>query len=145
MSGVCCGLSAIAQVLADTAICIISGTIRNVTVRNVSWFHEGPVSLEGFSENNKIENVIFENCMVENQPLAEVMQRILEIGPFVEGVKIINKEAFLAPVHASELNLVLGQDISIGYESHNEKEVRLFFTESFTLQIHDPATLIMIE
>ena len=60
-------------------------------------------------------------------------------------VKIINKEAFLVPADASELNLVLGQDISIGYESHNEKEVRLFFTESFTLQIHDPATIIMIE
>ncbi len=55
------------------------------------------------------------------------------------------QEAFLAPVHASDLNLVLGQDISIGYESHNEKEVRLFFTESFTLQVHDPATLVMIE
>ena len=55
------------------------------------------------------------------------------------------REAFLAPADASELNLVLGQDISIGYESHNDKEVRLFFTESFTLQIHDPATIIMIE
>lgn len=55
------------------------------------------------------------------------------------------REAFLVPADASELNLVLGQDISIGYESHNDKEVRLFFTESFTLQIHDPATLIMIE
>ncbi len=73
----------------------LPGTIRNVTVRNVSWFHEGPVSLEGFSENNKIENVIFENCMVENQPLAEVLQRILEIGPFVEGVKIINNETVI--------------------------------------------------
>ncbi len=31
------------------------------------------------------------------------------------------------------------------YESHNEKEVHLFLIESFTLQIHDPATLIMIE
>ena len=55
------------------------------------------------------------------------------------------REAFLVPADASELNLVLGQDISIGYESHNDKEVRLFFTESFTLQIHDQATIIMIE
>ena len=54
-------------------------------------------------------------------------------------------EAFLVPANASELNLILGQDISIGYESHNDKEVRLFFTESFTLQIHDPATIIMID
>jgi uncharacterized linocin/CFP29 family protein len=55
------------------------------------------------------------------------------------------KESFLVPAKAPELNLILGQDISIGYESHSEREVHLFFTESFTLQIHDPATLIMIE
>jgi len=41
-------------------------------------------------------------------------------------------------------NLARGA-IDIGYESHNDKEVRLFFTESFTLQIHDPATVIMFE
>ena len=73
----------------------LPGHIRNVTVRNVSWFHEGPISLEGFSEDNKIENVIFENCMVDNQPLSGIIPEILKIGPFVEGVKLINNGAVI--------------------------------------------------
>ncbi len=78
----------------------------------------------------------------EGYPLKTQLEKLLG-GPVILSNFI--KEAFLAPANASELNLVLGQDISIGYESHNEKEVRLFFTESFTLQIHDPATIIVIE
>lgn len=75
-------------------------------------------------------------------PLKMQLEKLLG-GPVILSHFI--KESFLAPADASDLNLVLGQDISIGYESHNDKEVRLFFTESFTLQIHDPATIIMIE
>ncbi len=75
-------------------------------------------------------------------PLKLQLEKLLG-GPVILSHFI--KEAFLAPANAEELSLVLGQDISIGYESHNDKEVRLFFTESFTLQIHDPATIIMID
>ncbi len=53
-------------------------------------------------------------------------------------------EAFLVPSSAEDINLVIGQDISIGYESHNDKEVRLFLTESFTLRVYDPASVIML-
>lgn len=75
-------------------------------------------------------------------PLKTQLERLLG-GPVILS-HFIN-EAFLAPANASELNLILGHDISIGYESHNAKEVRLFFTESFTFKINDPATVIMIE
>lgn len=75
-------------------------------------------------------------------PLKLQLEKLLG-GPVILSHFI--KEAFLAPANAEELNLVLGHDISIGYESHNDKEVRLFFTESFTLHIHDPATIIMID
>lgn len=54
-------------------------------------------------------------------------------------------EAFLTPADNSELNLVIGQDISIGYESHDEREVNLYFTETFTFQINDQSTIILIE
>ncbi len=67
----------------------LPGKIRNVTVRNVSWFHEGPVSLEGFSETNNISGVMFEDCFVDGRPLSEMAERVLNIGPFVEGVRII--------------------------------------------------------
>jgi polygalacturonase len=66
------------------------GHIRNVRVRNVSWAHEGPISLQGFSAENQIEGVTFENCRVAGQPLAAVRDRVLRIGPFVEGVTVTN-------------------------------------------------------
>ncbi len=75
-------------------------------------------------------------------PLLRQLEKLLN-GPVILSHFI--EEAFLAPAEATELNLVLGHDISIGYESHNEEEVRLFFTESFTLQINEPRTIIMIE
>ena len=75
----------------------LPGRIRNVTVRNVSWFHKGPVSLEGFSETNNISGVLFEDCFVAGRPLSEMAEKVLNIGPFVEGVRIITggMETFL--------------------------------------------------
>jgi hypothetical protein len=68
----------------------LPGHIRNVTVRNVSWFHEGPISLIGLSSDNKIEGVVFENCYVGGQPLEKIKERIIKTGPFVEGVRVVN-------------------------------------------------------
>jgi hypothetical protein len=68
----------------------LPGNIRNVTLRNVSWFHEGPISLEGFSRENRIETVIFENCLVAGKPFEQVAARLLSKGPFVEDVRITN-------------------------------------------------------
>jgi hypothetical protein len=69
----------------------LPGKIRNVTLRNVSWFHEGPVSLAGYSRENSIETVIFENCLVAGQPFEQVAGRLLSKGPFVEDVRIMNR------------------------------------------------------
>jgi uncharacterized linocin/CFP29 family protein len=72
----------------------------------------------------------------------------IQIEKLIGGPVILShfiEEAFLVPSKATEINLILGQDISIGYVSHNEKEVRLFFTESFTMQINDPASVVLIE
>ncbi|TVR75248.1 MAG: hypothetical protein EA408_00545 [Marinilabiliales bacterium] len=73
------------------------GNIRNVTVRNVTWFHEGPVSLEGFGELNNISGVFFEDCFVDGRPLSEMAERVLHIGPFVEDVKIVNYGSSISP------------------------------------------------
>ncbi|MFP4365658.1 MAG: family 1 encapsulin nanocompartment shell protein [Bacteroidales bacterium] len=79
---------------------------------------------------------------VKGYPLRVHLERILG-GPVILSHFI--EEAFLVPAHADDLNLILGQDISIGYESHNEREVRLYFTESFTMKINDPESIILIE
>jgi uncharacterized linocin/CFP29 family protein len=60
------------------------------------------------------------------------------LSPFVDG-------GFLLSIRGGDLRLVLGQDLSIGYNSHDSKTVRLYFTESFTFQIIDPSVIMTIE
>ncbi|MGQ1888896.1 family 1 encapsulin nanocompartment shell protein [Thermophagus sp. OGC60D27] len=56
-------------------------------------------------------------------------------APFIDG-------AFMVSERGGDFELTIGQDISIGYESHNSKTVQLYFTESFTFRVIDPAAVI---
>ncbi len=51
-------------------------------------------------------------------------------------------EAFLVSVRGGDFSLILGQDFSIGYESHTAEAVRLFITESFTFQVIAPEAVV---
>jgi len=44
-----------------------------------------------------------------------------------------------------DFELILGQDFSIGYESHDTKTVRLYFSESFAFRVLDPAAVIVLK
>ncbi|TVR74846.1 MAG: bacteriocin [Spirochaetaceae bacterium] len=44
-----------------------------------------------------------------------------------------------------DFELILGQDFSIGYESHDTTSVHLYFTESFTFRVLDPAAVIVLK
>lgn len=44
-----------------------------------------------------------------------------------------------------DFRLTLGQDMSIGYESHSNRKVQLYFTESLTFQVLDPAAVIVLQ
>ncbi|MDX2188183.1 MAG: glycosyl hydrolase family 28 protein [Opitutaceae bacterium] len=63
------------------------GNIENVTIRNVSWAHEAPIVLQGFSPENRVRQVRFENCTVAGKPLAQ-MKHLIRKNEFVEGVVI---------------------------------------------------------
>ncbi len=54
-------------------------------------------------------------------------------------------EAYLVSTRGGDFKMTLGQDLSIGYESHTDKEVQLYFTESFTFQVLEPKALIVFE
>ncbi len=45
--------------------------------------------------------------------------------------------AFMIPYDHEDLELTIGQDFAIGYESHDSKTVTLFITESFTFRVLD--------
>jgi uncharacterized linocin/CFP29 family protein len=51
-------------------------------------------------------------------------------------------EAFMISQRGGDLELILGQDLAIGYESHDARKVRLFFTESFTMRVIEPKAVL---
>ncbi|GFN35954.1 family 1 encapsulin nanocompartment shell protein [Tepidimicrobium xylanilyticum] len=50
--------------------------------------------------------------------------------------------AILVPFNHEDLELTIGQDLSIGYQGHDTKKVRFFITESFTFRILDPSLIV---
>lgn len=77
----------------------------------------------------------------QGYPLRRRIEEILE-GSIIVSQNF--KEALLVPSQTDDLLLTLGNDISIGYESHNSKKVKLFFTESFTFQVLDPSVIVVL-
>ena len=42
------------------------------------------------------------------------------------------KDAFVLTTRGGDFSLYLGEDVSIGYSSHDDKKVRLYLQETFT-------------
>lgn len=75
-------------------------------------------------------------------PLSRQLKAIIE-GPVI--MHHSNREIFLASTRGGDFELVLGQDISLGYEGHDTKKVKLYFTESFTYRILSPEAYRVIQ
>ncbi len=75
-------------------------------------------------------------------PLRKQIEELIE-GPIIVSQNV--KEAFLVSERGGDFRLTLGNDLSIGYESHNNQEVQLYFTESFVFQVVNPAAVIVFE
>jgi uncharacterized linocin/CFP29 family protein len=98
---------------------------------------EGPYSLVLNTE--KWQKV---NAYVRGYPLRRQIEGLIGgsiiMAPYV-------KDAYMVSERGGDLKMVIGQDISIGYESHNSKTVQLYFTESFTFHVIDPATFVVFK
>lgn len=72
-------------------------------------------------------------------PLAKRITNLIggeiHFSPAVEG-------ALLLPYDHEDLEMTLGMDFSIGYESHDSQTVRLFIAESFTFRVLDPSLIV---
>lgn len=71
-----------------------------------------------------------------------------QVVDLIGGEIILNPnvdEGFLVSARGGDFQLILGQDLSIGYESHNERDVQLYFTESFTFRTLEPAAVVVME
>ncbi len=67
------------------------GHIQDITLRDISWGHTGPIVLRGFDENHSVERVTFENCSVGGKPLEDVKSAVIRKGGFVEDIRILSR------------------------------------------------------
>ncbi len=115
----------------------IAGAVANVLSQFKANSIEGPYSLVLSQE--KWQKV---NSFIKGYPLRKQLENLLGgniiMAPNIDG-------AYLVSERGGDFNLVIGQDLSIGYESHNNKMVQLYFTESFTFQVVDPAAVAVFK
>lgn len=76
---------------------------------------------------------------VDGRPLKHHLEYLIE-GPIVTGPYV--EKSFLVSTRGGDLEITLGQDISIGYHTHDPETVQLYFTESLTFSIHDPGVVV---
>ena len=62
------------------------------------------------------------------------------LSPYLSGKH--ENEAFMLSQRGGDLEIILGQDMAVGYESHSSDKVKLYYTESFTFRILEPAAII---
>ncbi len=115
----------------------IAGVIATAVAKLKANSIEGPYSL--ILSTEKWQRI---NAYVKGYPLRKQLESLLGgniiMAPFV-------KDSYLVSERGGDFRLVLGQDLSIGYESHNNKTVQLYFTESFTFQVIDPAAVLVLK
>jgi len=64
------------------------GHIENIKLKNISWAHQGPIVLKGFDDKHRVKNVAFKNCTVAGKPLSDIKANVMQIGKFVDDVKV---------------------------------------------------------
>ncbi len=72
-------------------------------------------------------------------PLTERIEKLIG-GKVIRSLSL--DAALLIPYDNDNLELTIGQDFAIGYESHTSQEVTLFLTESFIFRVIDPNLIV---
>jgi uncharacterized linocin/CFP29 family protein len=62
------------------------------------------------------------------------------LSPYLSGA--FEDEAYMLTLRGGDLEIVLGQDLAIGYETHSANKVKLYFTESFTFRVLEPLAVL---
>jgi uncharacterized linocin/CFP29 family protein len=69
------------------------------------------------------------------------LRSIIE-GPIIHSRVLTG--GLVVSMRGGDLELVLGEDFAVGYETHDAQKVRLFVTESFTFRVLDPAAVVAL-
>jgi uncharacterized linocin/CFP29 family protein len=92
--------------------------------------------------------VINANVWTNLLQLSEGYPILKQLKEIVEGNVIINHDnmhSFLVSERGEDYELVLGNDISCGYDGHNNNSVKLYLTSSFTFRVHNPEAIIVMQ
>jgi uncharacterized linocin/CFP29 family protein len=91
--------------------------------------------------------------LVVSEKIWKNLVKLTEGYPFTKQLKNIIKgkiivnynlgHSLLVSEQGGDYELVIGQDLSIGYDSHDTKKVKLYFTESFTFRILSPEAIVV--
>jgi uncharacterized linocin/CFP29 family protein len=111
-------------------------TISRLISEFVKSSVEGPYSL--VLSTDRWEKL---SSFVNGYPLKKVIKDL--IGGNIILAPAID-DAYLVSTRGGDFRLTVGQDLSIGYQSHDHKNVNLYFMESFTFQIIEPAAVIKL-
>lgn len=76
--------------------------------------------------------------LAKGYPVITLLKDILQ-GQVI--VNYFNDNSYLVSEQGGDYELILGQDISIGYDGHTSEKVKLFLTESFTFRVLSPEAI----
>jgi uncharacterized linocin/CFP29 family protein len=78
----------------------------------------------------------------DGYPIRERVRRFLD-GQMVRAPQV--EGAVLLSVRGGDFTLTVGQDLSVGYASRDDKTVTLYITESFTFRVNEPAAAVALK
>ncbi|MFP4483912.1 MAG: family 1 encapsulin nanocompartment shell protein [Spirochaetaceae bacterium] len=81
------------------------------------------------------------SSIIDGRPLRRHVEYLLD-GPVIFSPFI--PEAMLVSSRGGDLELVLGEDVTLGFENATNQTVKLYLTESFTFKVHDPSVMVFI-
>lgn len=119
-----------------------SANLLSAIVKSVRILKEASVSSP---YTMVVDPDIWDIIMTQSQgyPMSSRIKDLLDNGNIIYSRAA--EGAFITPSDAEDLEMTLGQDFSIGYESRTEDKVKLFIAESFTFRVLDPNVVIHIK
>ena len=98
---------------------------------------EGPYSL-----------IINKTEWLELVKLSEGYPILTQLKEILGGQVIINQSnehSYLVSERGGDFELVLGQDFTLGYDSHDTRYVKLYLTASFTFRVLSPEAIVVLK
>ena len=112
----------------------ISQAMNKLRLASVDGPYSLALSADLYAQVNETSN--------HGYPVREHLRRILTDGEIVWAPAIDG--AYLVSTRGGDFELTIGQDVSIGYDSHDADVVNLYFTESFTYLTYSPEAAVAL-